>query len=276
MVGTELYVKGEKKEITADNVKLIDTVKYPVQYSFASDVLEPDTEVNGIPAFTMKSLDAEADKLYDVEFKSEQDDVNVALSASSPMFNFLSATSSGYVYEATQDFTIEAPVYSVGSEYKASDNPTKLKAFKTTGENWFDGTSTDPWNLVEVVVDGVKYAIMPTNKATFDYLGLTNNGDSYFYISNTRTYKWMEKVTVPAGTQVKFVGVQKLSGELVLRVVRMLMGESYDYKFKLFINEDEQAYGDVQVGQEFENTITLSGTYEDDTEFSYTIPVIGE
>ena len=58
LVGTELYVKGEKKAITTENVKL----------KYGDTVVSADTTVNGIPAFTMKSLDEEADKLYDVEF----------------------------------------------------------------------------------------------------------------------------------------------------------------------------------------------------------------
>ena len=56
MVGTELYVKGEKKEITAENVKLIDTVKYPVQYSFttASSDLADYAKVSNKNVWTLK------------------------------------------------------------------------------------------------------------------------------------------------------------------------------------------------------------------------------
>lgn len=58
LIGAELYVKGVKKEIATENVKL----------KYGNTVVSADTTVNGIPAFTLKSLDEESDKLYDVEF----------------------------------------------------------------------------------------------------------------------------------------------------------------------------------------------------------------
>lgn len=128
MVGTELYVKGAKKEITADNVKLID----------GGVEIEADTTVNGIPAFTMKSLDAEADKLYDVEFKGEPV-VNTAISADNDDFTF--TYSSGLnTWTSKKDIFVKPSFYygEDGKYHKNSDFTSFSFSLRTGGEYTWD------------------------------------------------------------------------------------------------------------------------------------------
>lgn len=252
------------------------TGSFAVEQHFV-DCLTPNTTVNGIPAIQLASGATPEDKCYTVEFSGSNTNVTwePELSAYGPvngdLFEFKELASNKFRFTLLKEITIKAPFAAEGGKYIDLGNDfTNLAAKDKYGNSVFGGELAYFGNYLQLssATDGVFNVLYLT---TSDLATIGYKKSSNYVISNTGRY--VESVTLKPGDIIQ---INKNSGfsDPSPRFWYFQVGkDAFDHKFKLFVNEKDSGTGDVNPEIPTYETISLSGTYDDDTTFNYNILV---
>ena len=151
------------------------------------------------------------------------------------------------------------------ANYDYSKNPFQVCCKKAD--------NTERWGLVTYFLNAEGNAVAVINNQTSGFT------DKYqqFWIANpdgtvTKTDTW----TITPDVKTVYVNIS-VPSSYVTASIDYTYTERIDRQFDLIVNKSDlgeiEGYGSNYI---MENTITLAGTYNDDTTFNYTIPVIND
>ena len=155
------------------------------------------------------------------------------------------------------------PTFSTNYDY--SKNPFQACAKKADG--------TERWGQITYFLNEAGNTLAAINNKTQGFMDKSQE----FWIPNpdgsiTKTDTW----TIPPECKTIYVGVSTASSYQTASI-DYTYTERIKRQFQLYVKKADkgeiEGYGDDYV---FKNTVNLSGTYEDDTDFSFDVPIVEE
>lgn len=280
MLSSATYTDAETSQL----VNLVD--KFDMRFRF-TEVFSPDTNVNGIAAWTFKADNTAKSKVYKISVKQDSAYFDWNLSAStSPDYTFISADNYGQYYNVNKPLTFKASFYQIQNEKEnyltMAEDYTWIKALAgTNGKEWFtDPTVMSQMNgVISYRFDNKTFKVMNCPGDTV-VKTMEKPADMPCSLIIDSNYKYVKEIDIPAGAVMTFPTKGGFSP--TPRSTELWINQTINTRNNLTVVEMDTSKGDVKksltaeetkkliddtVGQF--STVNLSGTFDDDSTFSY-------